>query len=156
MSKILVVEDDINKCAQIRNFVEESFPLLEIHVAQSLQSGLKAAKDVGVRLVILDMTLPNYDQGPEEDGGIIHPLGGQEFLRKLKRLKRSVPVIVLTQFETFGTGLHHLDLDTLRSMLNSKYGDMCIETVYYNSAVDAWKRQLHMAIEGLEKAGRLL
>ena len=146
MKRILIVEDDENKCSQILLFLRDAFPLFETSVAHSLRSGLMLIKGEVFNLVILDMTLPNFDQGIDEDGGIIHPLGGQEFLRKMKRGNLQIPVVVLTQFESFGTGEDRLDLDTLRSSLKEKYRDVCIETIYYNSAVDAWKRQLQSAI----------
>jgi CheY-like chemotaxis protein len=142
MTRVLVVEDNDNKRSQILSFLRDSYPKLSISVARSLQNGLRMLKNDGIDFVILDMTLPNYDQGPEEDGGVIHALGGQEFLRKMKRAKIVTPVVVLTQFETFGTGENRLDLATLRMSLKDKYADICVDTIYYNSAVDAWKRQL--------------
>lgn len=147
MRNVLVVEDDENKRSQVLTFLCERFPAFQTITASSLQTGLRAVKSGTTDLVILDMTLPNYDQGPEEDGGTIHPLGGQEFLRKMKRARVVVPVIVLTQFETFGTGSDRLDLETLRISLREKYAEQCIDTIFYSSAVDTWKRQLQQAIE---------
>lgn len=153
MKKVLVVEDDENKCSQVLAFLAEEFPEIQPVVAHSLRSGIVAISEEDVTLVILDMTLPNFDQDIEEDGGIIHPLGGQEFLRKMKRARLAIPVIVLTQFESFGKGDERLDLDTLRASLKERFHGICVETIYYNSAVEAWKRQLQNAIERIVEEG---
>src|SRR6202011_5656769 len=99
--------------------------------ARSLRSGLVELQSEPLDLIILDMTLPNFDQGLDEDGGVVHPLGGQEFLRRMKRRHIKVPVIVLTQFESFGVGTDSLDLRSLRNGLQSKYAETCVETIYY-------------------------
>lgn len=150
MKKVLVVEDDENKRSQILAFLNETFPEAEAVVAHSLRSGLIAVSKQGIDLVILDMTLPNFDQDSDEDGGIIHPLGGREFLRRMKRGKLRTPVIVLTQFESFGNGEERLDLQTLRAALEERFGGLCVGTIYYNTSVDAWKRQLQKAIVSLQ------
>ena len=146
MSRFLVVEDDENKRSQIEVFLREHFADHSAAFARSLRSGLVALEGSSLDLIILDMTLPNFDQGIDEDGGVIHPLGGQEFLRRMKRKGIRIPVVVLTQFESFGVGAESLELGSLRDRLESKYTDICVETIYYNNTVDTWKRQLQAAI----------
>lgn len=149
MAEILIVEDDANKRLAIRTFLNETFPEINLRAANSLQSGLRALSASLPEAVVLDMTLPNYDQGPDEDGGIIHPLGGQEFLRKMKRKRLVVPVIILTQFETFGMGVDRLDLETLRGALQNRFGELCKAVIYYHSAVETWKVELGSTIASL-------
>jgi DNA-binding response OmpR family regulator len=153
--RLLLVEDDENKRAQLEHFISASWPRSELDVEISLQSGLRAVQQNKYSVVILDMTLPNYDLGIDESGGIIHPLGGKEFLRKMRRLHVDTPVVVVTQFETFGKGVERLDLDSLMTSLKNDYGNLCIGTVYYNSAIDSWKGQLALLVNSvIEARGR--
>lgn len=149
--KILLVEDDENKRAQLEHFIRSSWPKNVLDVAISLQSGLRKVQETNYSVVILDMTLPNYDLGIDESGGIIHALGGKEFLRKMKRFKVRTPVVVVTQFETFGKGAERLDLESLMTSLANDYGGLCIGTVYYNSAIDTWKGQLAALVNKVRK-----
>jgi CheY-like chemotaxis protein len=151
MAKILVVEDDENNRAQIESFLREHFSDHQVVFARSLRSGLIELEGEPSDLIILDMTLPNFDQGPDEDGGVIHPLGGQEFLRRMKRRNIKIPEIVLTQFESFGIGADSLELGSLRKRLESKYANVCVETIHYNNTVETWKRRLQTAMTKVMK-----
>jgi DNA-binding response OmpR family regulator len=64
--KILLVEDDENKRAQLEHFIREFWPSSTLATAISLQSGLRALRADSFDVIVLDMTLPNYDQGTDE------------------------------------------------------------------------------------------
>lgn len=147
--KILIVEDDENKRTQIVQFLEQDFPGCEFEVQRSLQSGLRHIKGSIPDLVLLDMTLPNYDAGPDESGGQTHKLGGREFLRQMDRFDILVPVIVVTQFETFGKGDKATDLATLDRELRRDHGAIYQRAVYYHAARDGWKQDLKSSIQKL-------
>jgi CheY-like chemotaxis protein len=117
-----------------------------VDTASSFQSGLRTLKERQFTFVILDMTLPNYDIGPEEDGGELRQLGGQEFLRRMKRAQLLIPTVILTQYETFGSGRDRVDLANLRQVLEEKYGAFCEGVIYFNSALDSWKQELKNSI----------
>jgi CheY-like chemotaxis protein len=140
--KVLLVEDDENKRTQISAFVREAFPNLYLHVERSLQSGLRNLKIETPDLVLLDMTLPNYDPGPDEPGGQPQIFGGREFLRQMDRFDIVVPAIVITQFGTFGKGSSARNLDDLDSELRSVHGQIYRGAIYYNAAIHGWKEQL--------------
>ena len=93
------------------------------------------------------MTLPTFEIGPEEDGGELRQLGGQEFLRRMKRAQKLIPTVIVTQYETFGSGRDRVDLAGLRDILKSKYGSFCEGVIYYNSALDSWKQELRDLID---------
>jgi CheY-like chemotaxis protein len=100
--KILIVEDDENKGESLRQFVRTLFPNAELELCRSLRSGIKSMRANRPALILLDMTLPNYDVGPNEHGMTPHIFGGQEFLKEMDRFDIFSPVIVVTQFEHFG------------------------------------------------------
>ena len=139
---VLIVEDDENKSLQLSLFLRDVLPLAETSVSRSLQSGLRDLRERTPDLVLLDMTLPTYDVGPDEPGGNTHPFGGREFLRQLKRFKMKVPVIVITQFETFGSGPEVTTLQALDEELRRDYAEVYRGSVYYHAAIQSWKDQL--------------
>src|SRR5258708_830765 len=102
--RLLVVEDDENKRTQILGFLGERFSWVKVVAAESLQSGLKLIVSDQFDLILLDMTLPTFDVGIDEDGGRPRAYAGREILRQMDRRKIATPVIVLTQFDRFGEG----------------------------------------------------
>jgi CheY-like chemotaxis protein len=150
---ILLVEDDENKRSQIVQFIQSTWTNAGIEAASSFQTGLRTLKEGNFTFVILDMTLPNYDVGSEEDGGELRQLGGQEFLRRMKRGRLLVPTVILTQYETFGSGRDRVDLESIRALLQNMYGNFCRGVIYYNSALDSWKQELKDSINSTQDTG---
>jgi CheY-like chemotaxis protein len=148
---ILLVEDDENKKSQIFQFVRDNWKNATVDTASSFQTGFRKIRDGKFTFVILDMTLPNYEVGPEEDGGELRQLGGQEFLRRMKRAQLLIPTVIVTQYETFGAGRDRVDLAGLRTTLQGKYGSFCGGVIYYNSALDSWKEELRASINVAHK-----
>ena len=144
--KILVVEDDEAKRVQLGQFLRREFPDMDIHEERSLQSGLRYVRQNRLDLVLLDMTLPTYDAGPGESGGETHVFGGREFRRQLDRFDISVPVIVVTQFETFGQGTRTIELSKLDQALREEHGSQYRGSVYYHAAIHGWEEELKSLI----------
>jgi CheY-like chemotaxis protein len=140
--RILIVEDDDNKRSQLFQFIKELLPGSEVAYARSLQSGLRWIRSNNADLILLDMTLPTFDVGPGEAGGRTHPFGGREFLREMRRFKIDTPVVVVTQFETFGSGPGMTTLDALDEELAREHSSVYIGSVYYHAAVESWKDRL--------------
>lgn len=149
--RILVVEDDENKKLQLIQFLKATWPGIEIEAATSFHAGLRALKESGFTFVLLDMTLPTYEVGPEEDGGELRQRGGQDFLRRMKRAGIETPTVIVTQYETFGSGRDRVDLSGLRCELERQFGEFCYGVVYYNSALDSWKQELTELINKVHK-----
>jgi CheY-like chemotaxis protein len=147
--KVLLVEDDENKRKNLRECLLEIIPGVSLDQAASLQTGLRALRQNAPDLIVLDMTLPNYEPGPDEPGGQPHLFGGREFLRQMDRYDILIPVIVVTQFSAFGTGKHAKDLAGLDDELRSEHGAVYRGAIHYNSAVLGWKDELRSRIEGL-------
>lgn len=139
---VLIVEDDENKRLQLRHFLTREFPDLVVHEECSLQTGLKHIRQNPPELVLLDMTLPTYDAGPDESGGQTNIFGGREFLRQMDRFDILVPVVVVTQFETFGKGREALGLNRLDEELRADHQDVYRGAVYYHAAIHGWEEKL--------------
>jgi CheY-like chemotaxis protein len=140
--RILIVEDDENKRLQINHFLHRVFPQAQTSEARSLQSGLRLVRQTPPNLVLLDMTLPNYDADFDEPGGQTHIFGGREFLRQMDRFDIAAPVIVVTQFETFGKGTSEIGLSELDAELRADHGTIYRGSIYYHAAIHGWEEQL--------------
>lgn len=142
----LIVEDDENKSSQILQFMAERFPHATLRTARSLQSSIRQLLEKPPDLVLLDMTLPDYDTGPDEPGGHLHPLGGSEFLSQMERFERIIPVIVVTQFETFGKGAQAMNVGALERLLQKEHPRVYRGLVYYHAAVQGWRQRLDLLV----------
>ncbi|MBJ2211424.1 MULTISPECIES: response regulator [Pseudomonas] len=139
---ILVVEDDENKRIQLLRFLEGVIPKEVVVFERSLQSGVRKIRSETFDLVILDMTLPQYDLSPDEPSDDTHIFGGQEFLAQMDRFDVLTPVLVFTQFEVFGKPPNEMDLASLNRRLEIEYPLIYKGFVYYHASINAWKEEL--------------
>lgn len=140
--KILIVEDDENKRIQLTQFLSSFAPQEEVQVQRSLQSGVRKIRRETFDLIILDMTLPQYDLSPDEPSDDTHIFGGQDFLAQMERFDVGTPVVVFTQFEVFGKPPNELNLADLDLKLKAEYPNIYKGVVYYHSSINSWKQQL--------------
>lgn len=152
--KILIVEDDQVKLAQIIKFLNSNFTKHEINKKYSFQSGLKEIISSNYDLIILDMSMPTYDISSNETGGRTRAYAGKEILKQMIRRNITVPVIVVTQFDTFGDVGNTTTLQQLNQELQVLFNPLYIGTVYYNSTIDSWKEDLYNLIMIVNKGGK--
>jgi len=150
-----LVEDDENKRLRLLEFFKKNYPQMEIVVAYSLNSGVRLVRQELPDIVILDMTLPNFDQDAEESGGYMHQFGGREFLRQLDRFDIVIPVIVVTQFETFGKPPQVMGIMELDERLSREHPDQYRGAIYYNAAIHDWAAKLKNIVDQTIKGGGL-
>jgi len=146
--KILLIEDDENKRSALEAFIALESPRAEVDEAKSLQAGVRCARTSSYDLVVLDMTLPNYDPSPDEPGGgTIHSFGGREFLKQMDRFRITTPVIVVTQFEKFGKAPATTNLEELDRSLRADFSATYRGAVYYHAAIVGWQQELALLIK---------
>ena len=147
--KILIVEDDENKRGHIESFLRVERRETDVHQAASVISALQMIRSHSFDLIILDMTLPNYDIGEDRSSGGMHAFGGEEVLRQMNRFKISTPVIVFTQFETFGKPPDSMNLEELNQSMHEKFPRTYKGAVYYHAAIHDWTLELGDMIESI-------
>lgn len=138
---ILLIEDHPIKQAQI---VREIISLNKSHnviIRNSYNSGLKeiVLNHPDYDLLLLDISMPNYDISSEEGGGDWLPFAGKKILNNL--FLRDIPLkcVVITMHGNFEDGTRIKDLDSeLRQEFHSNYQGY----VYYSQTTDEWKNQL--------------
>ena len=152
--KILIVEDDQNKLQHLAGFIRHYNPSATIISKKSYHSGLKEAMIAIFDIIILDMSMPTYDIQFGESGGRPRPFGGRDLLMQIRRKGVGTPIIFVTQFETFGDGEDRTSFDQLRKQLHTLEGEKFTDLIYYNSAQDAWKQDLKIALDKITKPGK--
>jgi CheY-like chemotaxis protein len=140
--KVLVVDDDPNKVKQLRDCVSDLLPRAEVVTCRSYQSGLKAALFEKPDIIVLDMTMPNYDVGGKESGGRERRYAGQQILRQLKRKMAVTRSVVVTQFEQFGEGEQLVTLEELSRNLAYEFGESFLGTIFYQAGDTHWRDEM--------------
>lgn len=146
MSTVLIVEDDEDKAERLSEYIQAQYVVRDLKLARSLQSGLRSALAGTFDLMLLDMTMTNYDRSLSEDGGRPHHFAGREILRRLQREEVHVPAIVVTQLGRFGEEAEQVTLSELKEELSQRFEDY-LGTVHYQSNFDDWKDQLIQLID---------
>jgi CheY-like chemotaxis protein len=149
--KILIIEDYQPKIEELTNLIEENFEEVEIIVAHSYNSGLRELIRNGnsYKLVLLDMSMPNYDIKVEEGGGGEPlPKAGELLLREIDRRDIETEVIIVTMYEHFEggdslTGLHQ----SFQRLFSKHYKGYVI----YNSSETLWKDNLLAFVKNYRK-----
>lgn len=144
--RILVVEDDRNKCLSIIEFLRDEVPKASILQARSYTSAMRMIVHESIDLVILDMTLPTYDVTPSEDGGRTRAYAGRDILREMKRFSCSARAIVITQFERFYDAGEEISFDELEAQLASGGNDLYGGMIYYHAAQADWREKLSLIL----------
>ena len=147
MPELLIVEDDSNKCNQLREWLHSKYPSFGITERKSYQSGLKEIVDSKPDLVLLDMSMPTYDITPQDKGGMARAYAGRDILDELVRRKLPASVIVVTQYETFGEGDDKKSLSRLTEELSVSFEEIYLGTVYYHPGQSDWQSQLGSIIQ---------
>jgi len=138
-NSILIVEDK-----------KENYRECSIEWVASVMSAVRSLKKKSPDLIILDMTLPNYDVTSTSRSGGTHPLGGIEVLKQIKRRKISSKVLVFTQYETFGRPPNERDLKELNHEMSVGYPENYVGAVYYHATIADWEKQLKNMIETVQ------
>lgn len=148
--KILFIEDHPLKQAQITKFVSEKFIGCLIETKNSYISGLKELKlnHDTYDVLLLDISMPNYDISPEDSGGDWMPLAGKNILKEMYLRDINTKAIVITMHGSYDDGTKITDLD---GDLQKEFADNYIGYVYYSQINEDWKEKLYQLINALKK-----
>ena len=143
--KILLIEDDEFKKRNIEEFLD-SLGGNDVSSVGAVNSAISSLRENTYDLIILDMSLPTFDFGPNEKGGRPQGFGGREILRQLERFEIVVPVIVVTQYATFDDENEYMRLEELDKKLMSDHPENFYGLVFYDASADNWKNGLEIYI----------
>lgn len=138
--KILLIEDDPNKIKQLRQFLESTLelPKLSLTIKKSYQSGLETVLKEHFELVLLDMSMHNFDKNVNETGGEFMQFAGEDILKEIVWNDIYIPVIIVTQYDLIG----NKSLDLLRNEWEAQFKSIYKGCVYYSANESNWKKEL--------------
>jgi CheY-like chemotaxis protein len=148
--KILVIEDSPEKARHLVEFLSSELAHPDVETRQSYRNGLAAIRDGRPELVLLDMTLPNYDRSGADRGGRTRVYAGRDILREMQRLKLPSHAIIVTQFETFREDGQERTLEELQRELEDDFPINYLGTVYYHASRSDWRPKLAQLIRTAE------
>lgn len=148
--KILFIEDHPLKQAQINKFVLEKFSDCQIESKNSYISGLKELikNHNNYDVLLLDISMPNYDISSEESGGDWMPLAGKNILKEMYLRDIPTKAIVVTMHGSFDDGTKITELD---SELKREFSDNYIGYVFYSQLNEDWKDKICQLLKTLER-----
>jgi CheY-like chemotaxis protein len=141
MKKILLVDDDDYKIANIKSFLEEEKEY-SIAIENALNPGLRRIREENFDLILLDMSMPTFKITERKN---FNSFGGIDFLREMKRKKNCTPVIIVTQYEIFGEGMSRKTAETIDLECKESF-DNYKGIVIYSSTKNTWKEKLMQII----------
>lgn len=145
---ILYVEDEEEKAKEIVTYLCEKN---NVDLKRSYSSGVSAIYDKIYDLILLDMSLPLYDYGLEdEDENEFDTFAGIDIIEELVRLERTEKVAIITAFDILGENDKKIDIYQLDQRLRNEYATNYIGTIFYNVSSLEWKRELQEIINRYE------
>lgn len=146
MKRVLLVEDDDGKRDALVDQISSTIPNAQILECNSLISAIRELKKNDFDIIILDVTLPYRDISPARPPGDMHKLGGEEVLRHMERYQTLTPVIVVSQFDTFGDDLNAKKFSQLITDFSNNFPNQFKAGVYYHASMSDWNDELDRAI----------
>lgn len=144
---VLLVEDEDPKRDLILAFLARVLPEAEIATARSVRSAVASLRTRTPDLLLLDMSLPTFDQSPTEPGGRPQGFGGIEVMRNMDRYEILAPVIVVTAYEAFSQDGRSVANTELSNELAQEHPEVFRGLVYFNTVFGDWDRALEEAID---------
>lgn len=148
---ILVVEDDLRKGDAIVAVLQSEAGGAQIKLVRSYQSGIRSISESIPDLLILDMSLPNYDASPGRRSGKPRPLGGFEIMRKIRRRGLQTRAVVITQLDHFGDGGLEYDFEGLNKKCYDEFPGTFLGSIYYAQSSSDWKVKLIDVVIALQE-----
>lgn len=144
--KILLVEDDKHKIDDIIGFIDTLKKGIMVDTARSVESGVQSAVDSQYDLILLDMTIPNFDITEKSDGGKSYKNGGEIIVKELLDEEVEFCCAVITQYETF----NNETIDQISQRISQLCGDNYLGYVKYSTNTESWRQGLKELIEHVE------
>jgi len=138
---ILIVEDNQKKLKNLKSWAGNNISNAVIEEAISYTSGVRKIYEGDWDLILLDMSLPTYDITPQEQGGDKKPLAGKEIMRRMIFRNINTPVIIVTQFETFGD--KEISIRFLNEEFEKDYSSIWKGTINYDEIKMTWVEELN-------------
>ncbi|KPV95327.1 hypothetical protein AN214_02550 [Pseudoalteromonas sp. P1-9] len=140
--KLLIVEDGQYKSERVVEYIETTFDSFEISIACSYSTGVKFIVEERPEIVILDMSLPTFDEVNGQGGGDKRMYGGLDIARQIQRRKINSSFLFLTQHESFTENPKLGKRSDIDRMAKETYAELYLGYIYYEHNGFKWKDEL--------------
>lgn len=144
--RLLLVEDDEHKMNDIISYIDTLKKGIVVETARSVESGVQSAVDNQYDMILLDMTVPNFDITEKSDGGKSYKNGGEIIVKELLDEEVEFRCAVITQYETF----NNETIDQISQRIRQLCGDDYLGYVKYSTNMESWRQGLKELIEHVE------
>jgi len=120
---------------------------LVLTIRHSYQSGLDAILQDKYDLVLLDMSMHNFDKSVNETGGEFMQFAGEDILKEMVWNDILSPVVIVTQYDLIG----NKSLNLLREEWESQFKPNYLGCVFYSANELNWKKELLNFMQILKK-----
>ncbi|WP_115552830.1 response regulator transcription factor [Xanthomonas arboricola] len=145
--KVLLVEDDEVKGAEVVSFLEDEYPETSVTWTKSFDGALRELiGDKRADIMILDMSLPTHEMAAGDLSGAEN-FAGRDLLQQMKFRKLVMPTIVVTMFDRFGKGASMVSVEEIRDKMASDFPSNFVGLVYYSLAEVGWRSSLKKYID---------
>lgn len=144
--KVLLVEDDEHKRNNVDSCLRSIQHDIKVDYGYSVESGVQKAVDNKYDLLLLDMTIPNFDQSNGSSGGRSFKKGGELVVEELLDEEVDFRCAVITQYETF----NNETIDQISDRLSAMCGDNYFGYVMYSTMNEDWKKELKNLIQNVK------
>lgn len=148
---VLIADDNNEKIKYIVDTLNSVLDNYTLDISNSYNSTTKLLRKNNYELLILDMTMPNFDPVDNNSSPTLKPLAGKDVLAKLHYRKVNIPVIVLTQFDIFGRLSDVVGLEDLKQDLKNSFPRNFLGCVFYDPQSSAWSTDLINLIKGIQR-----
>lgn len=145
---ILLIEDDEIKIKNLEAFLTSlSLAPIRLDIKRSYQSGLNAILGKQYDLILLDMSMHNFDKTLNETGGDYMPFAGEDILREMSWNDIPTKTVIVTQYDLIG----NKSLTELKDSWAVNFSENYIGTVFYRDNESNWKTELNAFITEYRK-----
>ncbi|WP_264403460.1 response regulator [Vibrio owensii] len=144
----LVAEDQVDKAEDIVNVLRKNYECSEFEFSVSYNGTTKKIKKGSYDVIILDMSMPNFDPKPGEKPAL-KALAGRDVMTKMQYRNMNTPVIVVTQFDIFGRHSDAVSIDKLSYDLKTDFPQIFSGCVIYNTQSKDWENELVNIVDGI-------
>jgi CheY-like chemotaxis protein len=147
--RILLVEDDLPKRNQILDIL--AIEKCAVNVATSINSAIAFIDGDQYDGVLLDMSLPTFNEGPTfGSGGRQQDFGGRQILTYMWELEMQTSVLLVTQLPGFKdeTG-KEIGLSELDATLRRDFEGLYVGYTSFQHSTDSWVEELRKFVRAL-------
>lgn len=136
---VLIVEDDSFKLNKIKDYINSTFPNLNIEIKDNVRDAIMYLREKSPDKIILDMSLPSHSAKVGKGNPLSMPSGGIEVISELSFLdKKDIPLIILTQYPEIEVENEYYSISEAGKFITEIYEIEKLYVSFYDNSNRDW------------------